>query len=76
MFSHLSGNVESLCLKGSFKTFDVYFCSGMSSVFDNLDMVSEEKRAAITLPENSIRQWAAQVVTALEHLHQVGIVCR
>jgi len=66
-------------------------CSGrrrrrtLSSAFGELDLAAStaaNSTAAVPprpiahLPENCIRQWAAEMVVAISRLHSIGIICR
>ena len=48
----------------------------LSGVFGELDLADEGEREKMHLPEGCVRQWAAEMVTAIAALHKMGIVCR
>ena len=50
----------------------------LSAVFEELDLAEEEGRQQQQqrLPEACVRQWAAELVVAVDSLHQAGIICR
>lgn len=48
----------------------------LSGVFGELDLAEDGGREAVHLPEGCVRQWAAEMVTAIACLHNVGIICR
>lgn len=54
----------------------------LSSAFGELDLAestfastSAPLRPLVHLPENCIRQWAAEMVVAISRLHSIGIIC-
>jgi len=55
----------------------------LSSTFGELDLadtvaplVETEVRKSACLPENCVRQWAAEIIVAVGRLHALGIICR
>lgn len=48
----------------------------ISAVFEQLDTASALNHDVVKIPENCIKQWAAEIVVCLNSLHSMGIVCR
>ena len=53
----------------------------LSSVFCELDLADEnvngagESSQTVRLPEVCVRQWVAEIITALARLHNLGVIC-
>ncbi len=48
----------------------------LSCVFRDLDLAEGDAVSRVHLPEACVCQWAAEMVSAIDHLHSVGVVCR
>ena len=50
---------------------------GSSSLFADLGLADDDEKAPLSrIPETLVKQWAAEIVMALEHLHTLGYICR
>ena len=46
----------------------------LSSAFDELDLAGGRDRTACLLPEDCVRRWAAELVSAVGYLHSLGLI--
>ncbi|XP_019953318.1 ribosomal protein S6 kinase delta-1 [Paralichthys olivaceus] len=68
---HLDGELSGVVSNKSVSEFD----KEVSRLFAKLDELSLAASQA-RIPEEFVRCWAAEMVTALDSLHQEGIICR
>ena len=55
-----------------FSVIEMETCADVKTV----DLYVQVKDDWVQRLEDSVREWAAQIVLALEHLHNHGIICR
>ncbi|XP_035000049.2 ribosomal protein S6 kinase delta-1 isoform X3 [Hippoglossus stenolepis] len=68
---HLDGELSGVVSNKSVSEFD----KKVSRLFAKLDELSLAASQA-RIPEEFVRRWAVEMVTALDSLHQEGIICR
>ena len=68
---HLDGELSGVVSNKSVSEFD----KEVSRLFAKLDELSLAASQA-RIPEEFVRRWAVEMVTALDSLHQEGIICR